>query len=303
MSGVMKSLGKIFKPIWKVLKIVAVVVLAAAAIYFTAGAAIPALGAVIGTGGLAGAASGAVAAVGISTTSTLGAALSGAITFAGYGAVAGGVMAAVTGKPILKGMSQGALSGAIMGGVGGAVGLITPAAPSWGPGVAANPGTSVGSGMVGGAQGVPAVTPASPAVAAPTTVSAGVGAPTSVVAAPTAVPSSGGLFGPNGWIEQNKTLAGSVIQGIGGALEGDPYGDALRERERQFTENYEPVGSRGLFTPNSTSYLDTLPGLRAPADQWSAATPPGSQSTYGYRYEYDPAQRKVVKVQAAPKTA
>lgn len=116
MSGILKSLGKI-----------ALVALGVAAVVFTAGAAIPAIGAIVGTGGLTGAMGGLLGSIGIEATSTLGTVLVGAASGAASGAALGAVKAAVTGEDIFKGMGEGAEMGALTGGVMNGIGAATAA--------------------------------------------------------------------------------------------------------------------------------------------------------------------------------
>lgn len=107
MSGVLKALGRVFKKIAHVAKIVLPIALAAAAIVFTGGAALgilPAFSTVVG---------GLVGGLGLSTT--LAGALTGSIVSAGFGAAAGLVTGGV------KGAQKGALFGAATGGVLGAL--------------------------------------------------------------------------------------------------------------------------------------------------------------------------------------
>ena len=110
------------------LKKVAPIALLAAAAFFTFGAA---LGITAGWGAIV---SGAMAKVGLS--GALANVVGGAVAQAGYGALAGGAMGAVTGKGLLKGAQQGALAGAITGGVAGGFGL--------GPGTTAGSPTASG---------------------------------------------------------------------------------------------------------------------------------------------------------------
>lgn len=122
MSGVFKSLGKILP-----------IVLGAAAVIFTAGAAIPAIGAIVGTGGLSGAIGSVLGSLGIEATSTLGTVLTGAASGAATGAALGGVEAAVTGKDIVSGMEGGMGTGALAGGVMSGFGALTGAGPTVAP--------------------------------------------------------------------------------------------------------------------------------------------------------------------------
>lgn len=122
MSGIGKFLGNVFKAVVKVAKVVLPIALGVGAILFTGGAALGLTGVL--AGGWGGAAAGITSALGLADTG-IGAVLTSAITTAGYGAVAGGAVAAATGQNVLKGIETGAASGAILGGVTGGIGAIT----------------------------------------------------------------------------------------------------------------------------------------------------------------------------------
>lgn len=103
MSGVAKGVGKVFKKAAKVVKKVAPIALGAAAVYFTAGAA-------LGFAPTLGAAAGSLVGSSVLGNTTLASVVTGAITQAGYGAAIGGLTAAATGGSISKGMQTGALT-------------------------------------------------------------------------------------------------------------------------------------------------------------------------------------------------
>jgi len=111
MSKVVKGVKKVFKKVVKVIKKVVPIVLAAAAIYFTAGAA---LGVTAAWGGASGVAAGVTSSLG---TGVLGSTVTGALSAAGYGAAIGGVVSAAQGGDFMDGAAAGAKSGAIAGGV------------------------------------------------------------------------------------------------------------------------------------------------------------------------------------------
>lgn len=121
----------------KVVKKILPVVLAAAAIYFTAGAALGIAGT---AGGWGGAVSGLVGKFGLG--STLSSVLTGAVTQAGYGALIGGGLAAVTGGDVSKGLLRGALAGAVTGGITGALTAPATAASSGATGTGTIPSTA-----------------------------------------------------------------------------------------------------------------------------------------------------------------
>lgn len=110
MSGVLKSIGKVFKSVAKFVIKIAPYALAAAAVVFTGGAALgllPTFSAAVG---------GLVGGLGLGTALT--GALTGAITSAGFGAAIGGVLGGS------KGLQKGALTGLLTGGL---LGVASPA--------------------------------------------------------------------------------------------------------------------------------------------------------------------------------
>lgn len=108
MCNPFKAVKKIFKKVVKHLKVIVPVVLAAAAIYFTVGAA----------AGVAGSASGWLQST-LGLSGTLGSVISNGVIQAGYGAILGAGAAALTGSDISKGALFGAGAGAITGGITG----------------------------------------------------------------------------------------------------------------------------------------------------------------------------------------
>ena len=114
MSGLMKSVKKVFRKVTKAVGKVAPVALAAAAIFFTAAGAMSPAG---GMGGWAENVNSAIQKM--AGTGILADTLAGAVTQAGYGAIIGGVGGAVMGKGAMKGAQYGSLAGAVTGGVTG----------------------------------------------------------------------------------------------------------------------------------------------------------------------------------------
>ena len=117
---IFKGIGRFIKKTAKALKKVWPIALAAAAIFFTTGAALGYIGMSWGQ-----VASTLVTKVGIK--GTLGKVLTGSIAGSGWGAAIGGGVSAATGGSFTEGARSGALSGAITGGLAGAAG--------WTPGV------------------------------------------------------------------------------------------------------------------------------------------------------------------------
>jgi len=279
MSGVIKGIGKVFKAIWKVVRVVLPIVLVVAAVVFTAGAAIPALAGTVFAGGLGGAAAGVTASLGL--TGTVGAAVTGAITYAGYGAAIGAATSAISGGDVLKGAQTGALTGAVTGGALGAVGAVAPAAPSF------------------GTSGIPesiTVTGPQGLTTAQSAASAAAGVPVAAPAAPAGAPAAGGgLLSKGGWLERNPQLAAGILQGIGGAFT-PTRGEEDRALFEKYGANY--AGGGGLLSRDDTAYINNLPNLRPPAEAFNPQQPSrviSSGAAYGFEYQWDPVQGKIVK--------
>lgn len=115
MSGLLKKVGKVFKSVVKVVKKVAVPALVVGAVLVTGGAALGALPALGGAGGV-------LASIGIK--GTLASVLSGAVSTAAIGAVTSAGMAAISGGNIGKAFVKGGIMGGLTGGALGAAGLI-----------------------------------------------------------------------------------------------------------------------------------------------------------------------------------
>lgn len=296
MSGVAKGVGKVFKKVTKVVKKVAPIVLGAAAIYFTAGAALgfaPTLGA---------AASSLTGSLGLS--GTLGSVVTGAVTQAGYGAAIGGLTAAVTGGSISKGMRSGALTGAITGGVTGGLGFNTDPLSSL------NDTQSAASAAAGG----PGQLTAPGALSAPQVAASPLGAAAAPAAAQ-AAPASTGLLS---WMNNNQTLVGTAVSGLGQGLMASDDAEAKRATTRDertaITNNYTLPSSTGLMTGmgpagGATTSTTQPRGLLTAQDRFSpnfyasqsGATPAVAQTATGVgeyklnpasgRWEYIPAAR------------
>lgn len=267
---VTKAVGKVFKAIKKILP----VALAAGAVVFTAGAALGALptwGAAVGS---------LVKSMG--ATGLLAKTLTGAVTYAGYGAVTGGLTSALTGGKITKGMMMGALGGAITGGVLGGMGVIDPG----GFGAAEGDLISGGTGdttLAGGdrlAMDAPKIGP-------------GAGGTPPAGQLPTNPPAtSPGVFGAGGWLERNQQLVGGLVKGVGQGLmsddRGDAYARAYRERQSLINDNYRGLGP-GLLRPDDRGYLAGQPQRPTPEQRFDP-------STYGGRYVFDPQTGRIVLV-------
>lgn len=239
MCSPFKAIKKVFKKVVKNAKFIVPVVLAAAAIYFTAGAA---------AGGTAGI-SGLVGRLGLG--STLSSVLTGAVTQAGIGAALGAGTAALAGGDIGKGALLGGAAGAVTGGITGAVNAPTTAASSFGRDPQFPQASNLGSRGTGSPGGLPSSSGFAESLAEPSLVNlpdTGTG------------PSSNGLLsGVGKFITDNQTLLGGALQGvgagIGSAAEADARIEAARieadqdEIERaRIAANFDVSGGGGLLT-------------------------------------------------------
>ncbi len=232
MCNPFKAIKKVFKKVVKSLKIIVPVVLGAAAIYFTVGAAL----------GVTGTAGGWLSST-LGLTGTLGSVVSGAVNQAGYGALLGGASAALTGGDVGKGLLAGAGIGAVTGGITGALTAPNSLASSGGTGATA-PGTTATGG------------PAS---------NLGLAGSLDAAAQPgqlAGAPGGGGGGGGGGigeFITNNQTLIGGAVQGLGSGIGGFAEADAAveaaevlanRDREEQdrIAANFDVSSGRGLLS-------------------------------------------------------
>lgn len=246
MSGVLKSIGKVFKKVVHVVKKVALPALAIGAVVLTGGAALgvlPAVGSVIGGLGL-----------GAGVTS----ALTGAVTMAGWGGLAGGIMG---GK---KGLMKGALYGGLLGAAGGAAGLIggagTAATGAEAASTVAGGAAPEAAGLIGSDAGAAALASgAAPAAAA--------AAP--AIAAPAAAAAGGGSSLVTGLL--NSPIIGNVISGLG---QGAAAKAANKADAKKFAANYNIADgplTTGLLSQYQNPSTGTQPGADAfgQVGQWT----------------------------------
>ncbi len=113
MSGVFKAIKKVFRAVVRVVKKIAVPALIIGAIVLTGGAALGALPALGGAGGILG-------SLGIS--GPLATVLAGAVKGVAFGAATGAIGGLLTGKSIWKSIKAGAIMGGLTGGVMAAIG-------------------------------------------------------------------------------------------------------------------------------------------------------------------------------------
>lgn len=271
MSNPLAAIGKAFKAVVKVVKKIALPVLAIGAVVLTGGAALGILPALGGAGGL-------LASVGITGT------LAGVITSAANAAMFGAVGAALTGGNIVKGASLGLLTGGVLGAVG--LGIPGPAA-----GKAVEAGAQglaqVAQGATETVSGLPPVSAGASFADAFAPIANGAGssvatgasavgglaqslsapvvssiAPVATAAVPT---SAGGLGGLGGFIQSNPVLVGSAINGLGAGLSAKAQADQRAAEQQQIRDNYSDTS--GLFRlsdqqpnaqqPNAADYYDT----------------------------------------------
>lgn len=257
MSGVVSGVKKGFKKVAKVAKKVAPYALAAAAVYFTAGAA---LGVTAGWGATA-----TTLTQSLGLTGTLGNVVTGAVTQAGYGAAIGAATSAITGGDISDGAMYGALGGAVTGGVTGGLGLNPdPLASTTGSG-----GGSAAGGTSTRITGTPLPGDVGDGLAAVT--GAPAGAPTSSVGS-TVSSAAGDLLGKGGWVERNGELVGGVVKGLGqGLLSGmsdEADIEAAERRRSQISNNYN-VGTTGLMgNQRQAEQAYDASGNPSPADRF-----------------------------------
>ena len=235
MSGVFKSIGKVFKKVVKVVKKVLPYALAAAAVVFTGGAALGVLPA------FAPAVGGLGSSLGVG--STLGGVLTGAITKAGFGAAIGGILG---GK---AGMKAGLVTGAITGGLGGLLGAAGgAAAPAAG---GAPTGVIKGaSDMLGGAATQAAESSLTPVVDVTSNLS-----PVTSTIAQTPMGGGNGLGGLLG----NPLVASQLLQGLGTGLAAQAQAKEERKAIQHMEDNYTPIQT-GLLNPSGSNGQETAGG-------------------------------------------
>jgi len=300
MSSVFKGVKKVFKKVAKVVKKVLPYILLAAAVIFTAGAAIAAIPGAAGTGIFAW--SGKLTAF-IGTkfgTGALGSIVSGAVSKGIIGTAIGGLTAAATGGDIKKGMLIGGLGGLVTGGVLGAINApaaAATAAPAAAP--AATPGLNTGFGST-------------PTTAATAAAAAPAAAPTSTLTsaakaastAPRVVGTSGvmGKVGllppPTPW--KDLTAMGklgrtiqvgsnnqAVVGAIGGAAKAVLTGDDGRERAARIDAE-DAAQARGEIRANYGTGGQGL--LTAQQQQALAAAPSTGLAS---RWAWDPDKRAI----------
>lgn len=282
MSGVVKGVKKAFKKVVPTVIKIAPYALAAAAIYFTAGAA---LGVPAMAGGWGAASAGLVGSLGAG--STLSAVMAGALTTAGYGAVAGGALSLIGGGDMTKNMQMGMVGGALAGGVMGGLGAgMATGAPVGAAGTAAGPAApgmptaltvaeGGGIGALGRAAGPAAAT---------------AGGMTPAAAAPAGGGGAASFLGQGGWLERNAALAGPVISGLGqGLLQGAAAGDEGKAMMRRDQAERDHIASNYGSGEVPFTQVARPQGNPTPTQRFDTAT------GYSPQWHYDPAARRMVR--------
>ncbi len=301
MSALIRGVRKIFKKVTKVVRKVSPGVLAAAAIVYTGGAM---AGASWAEGGWGAATKNLMEGIGLKS-GMLSDVLSTSLTHAGYGAALGGVIGGT------KGMETGALTGAVTGGLAGGFGktgdVIGDAASKFGaPSEAASnlPGTAQSApgetdllASAGGTGPAPDVLP-SPTndLLSPANMPAGQAMPAVLQRKTGLVPTNPPKTGLWNSIK-DSSMAGQAIGGIGGALlsgdDKDRTNAAKIDAEAEAAARTRQAGNyanpQGLLTADQMTYLQNQQPRPTPEQRFD----PG---TYGGRYVYDTAAKKVVFV-------
>jgi hypothetical protein len=261
MSGVVKAVGKAFKAVFKVVKKVALPILAIGAVVLTGGAALgvlPAFSSVAGS-------------LGLSSTMT------GILGAAAKGATLGAVTSAVTGGNIIKGATTGFITGGALGGIGaigsGAAKTVTTAAQAGGKGGGLfNEAMSTIDKVSGIAPGG-GVAPAAAAAAS---------------YAPVAVPGGGGILsGVLDYLGKNQVVTAGLIQGIGAGMMASENAKAAQREREAVAANYKGIGA---VLNGPTAGFDGTGAARYDPAIYGA---PGAN---GRRVAYDPQTGRVVSV-------
>ena len=249
---IFKGIGRFIKKTAKALKKVWPIALAAAAIFFTTGAALGHIGMSWGK-----VASTLVTKVGIK--GTLGKVLTGSIAGAGWGAAIGGGVSAAAGGSFTEGARSGALSGAITGGLAGAAG--------WTPGV--KPSSTSGAKAANlpleyDDFGRPLLNLEYDDFGQKivTTVAKGEGAP------PGGNSLIGFLKGTRKWVEKNPVVAGSLISGVGKGI-----GTAAAARTQADMAAAERQAIDDRLAQISDNYRVSREALGLPPLEQQVATP------------------------------
>tara|TARA_B100002003_G_scaffold213404_2_gene211059 strand:+ start:1 stop:876 length:876 start_codon:yes stop_codon:yes gene_type:complete len=287
--GLFDSIGKFFKRVTSstVGKIIGGALLVGAAV-FTGGAA---LGLAPLAGGWAGAAGSLAGSLGL--TGTIGSAITGALTHAGYGTLIGGGLSAITGGDVLEGAATGALGGAVTGGITGGLSGTTGGLGSGLTETAETAASHAASSVGTSGSTVPVSDIASHAAASAGEggLSAGLSSkiPESIMygteGAALTTGSTGGLGSRLAEAATSPEVLGRVIGGLGQGAMGyfgdQAEADMLREDQQRLTASYD-----GVFDGSGYSFGAPRRAKR-PRRRFEGAGGGG-------RYEYKPGQGVVL---------
>lgn len=265
MSGVLHSVGKVFRKVVKVVKKVAPIALVVGAVVLTGGAALgalPAVGTVLG---------------GLGLSAGVTAALTTAVTTAAVGAGVGAATSAVTGKNIIKGATTGGLVGFAAGGALGAAGALGAGAVTTAPGAAASILPEGGVGLTTGAVDA----------------AAGGILPTAAASAAPAAAGTGGLIGAASKL-LTPSVVGSVVNGIGQGISANETAKgnlASIEKQREMVSANYGTSGRGLIGAAANAQ-PVNPSQIAPADKFDPFV-------YGGQFAIDPVTKEIKYVPRA----
>lgn len=303
MSNPFRAIGKAFKSIGKIVKKIAVPALVIGAAVLTGGAALglglPSLAGVAGKLGLS--------------------AIVPALTTAGHGAIAGGLVGLVTGKNVLKSATAGFVTGGVLGGIGqianaaGAAGKAGSAlanvsgAPSTAASTASTAASTAGSSAASTAASTAASAGTAGASSAMNAITSGVsnlgqvaaqnvatsGFQSAMAAAATpALPASGGALGGFfKFMNENPIVSGQMISGVG---QGILANERAKEERRAEEERVKRIQGNYAGLTNLRSMNDVMAQPAAPAGPDAGTY--YNQAVRGQRYAYNPNTGQIVMV-------
>lgn len=280
MSSIVSGIGKIFTTVTQTAVKVGQAVAGVGSTLFTAGAA-------SGAGPMAG--GGFTSLIkNFTGGGVLGNVLSGAVTQAGFGALAGGAIGALTGQGFAKGAMMGGLTGAVTGGLGGLAGAAGLGAQP--PGVDGITTGSTPTGMVptGSTGRVPSTINATQSVSGAPQAAMGQTAAQVAASAPAA---SGGIMSGLGRFMTSEA-GGGLLAGLGKGLgaymdqkakadESQKDRDFIRDKEQRLQDSYN-------VDPAS------LPGNGYQPPQPDQSRPTPTQKYARRRYSYSPEQGRII---------
>lgn len=286
MSGLVSGITKTFQAVGSAVARVGKAVTGVGATTFTAGAASAAPS--MATGGLSGIVSK------FTGGGVLGNIITGAVTQAGYGALAGGAIGALTGQGFGKGAMMGGLGGAVTGGLMGAAGVNPdPLTKGFGQsqqsGIVSAEGTATGAAPTGATSSSAVDYPSSRVAQAHGGDITGSVTPSAAPATVTAPAASGGGLSRFLSSEAGGGLIAGVGKGLGAYMDAKNRSEEA-EKDRKFLRDKEQR-LQDSYSVDPSALHDA-----APADTTARPTP---AVKYGRtRYEYDPSVGRIVSVPA-----